>query len=162
MQTRVLTLPFDARTGRFDDEELEAFQAEVDIVEASHHFYVVDGLPGLVLVLRYRPLARPASPRGATRPNVQRDPHPRDLLGPDERRRYDLLRDWRGHRSRTDGVASYLVLTNQQIADLARLEPGATVEVIRSVRGLGPAKWTQYGEELKALLATPETKEVAS
>ena len=70
---------------------------------------------------------------------------------------FDLLRQWRGGRARELGVPSYVVFTNQQLAELVRRRPASLTE-LRSLPGIGPARLERHGAAVvKILAAAPES-----
>ena len=82
----------------------------------------------------------------ASKPAVSEAP-----MTAEEKARYDMLRQWRLERSKTDGVRAFRVFGNRVMAELARRRP-TTDEALLQVPGIGPAKLADYGEELKKLL----------
>ena len=67
---------------------------------------------------------------------------------------FDALRDWRVERARRDGVAPYLVCTNQQLAAMIKARPQSMAK-LGIIDGIGKAKLEKYGQEILALLAWP-------
>jgi ATP-dependent DNA helicase RecQ len=65
------------------------------------------------------------------------------------------LREWRDQKAREQNVPAYLVLNNGALENLAREKP-QSVEALLGVKGIGPAKARQYGEELLQMLAPAE------
>lgn len=66
--------------------------------------------------------------------------------------RYDALRRWRGERAQRRGVEPDIVLTNDQLMAVARLEP-ANFQALEASNILSPWKLQEYGEEIMGLLA---------
>ncbi|MEX0676739.1 MAG: RecQ family ATP-dependent DNA helicase [Pirellulales bacterium] len=62
------------------------------------------------------------------------------------------LRSWRDATARSQNVPAYIVVNNGAMEALARVQP-QTVEELLGIKGIGPAKVRQYGEELLRLLA---------
>ena len=65
---------------------------------------------------------------------------------------FQRLKQWRLERSRADQVPAYVVFSDATLRELARRRP-TTDEGLLAVSGIGPAKLTTYGEDLKPLLA---------
>ncbi len=147
MKVRVFTVPLDPVSGVFDDGELVAFLAEREATLVSDHAFEVDGRPTLALVVRYREPAKPRPARGPT----PRSADPRAALAPEEQRRFDALRRWRNERAKRDGRPAYVLFTNAQLAEVARLAP-ATAAALREVDGVGDARVRDYGEDVLAVL----------
>ncbi len=153
MPIRLFTIPFCPRTWKFPDEDLEAFQRSHEILEVSDHWFTHEGLPVLALLVRYR--EREASSRGAGDPRAAVRTDPRADLNPEERRLYDAIRRWRSRRARRDGIPPFLLLTNAQVAAIARTRP-ATKEALRDLPGVGESRVERFGEEILALVRVPE------
>lgn len=148
MKVKVFTLPWRAEGG-FDDSAVETFLEAHTAVDVSEHFFVHEKTPVLVLVVTYR--SSGPSKVGRDRPATGRDLV--NTLTPAEKTRYEALRAWRNQRARQSGKPPYLILTNQQAAELARTPPASAAQ-LREVRGIGESRVEAFGEELIALLRT--------
>jgi superfamily II DNA helicase RecQ len=140
MGLRVFTLAFDPATARFNDEPVREFLADKDVESVRDHFFVKDGTPYLVLVARYRLRAWPApvpSAEGEAKGGRQRD---------------ESWRDWRGERARREGVPSYVICNNRQLAEVVGKRPASLAE-LGQVDGFGDAKLKKYGADILALMA---------
>jgi len=62
------------------------------------------------------------------------------------------LKTWREATRRAQNVPAYVVLSNALIDDLARVRPRSKHE-LAAVKGIGPKKAEQYGDELLAIVA---------
>ncbi len=62
------------------------------------------------------------------------------------------LKSWRDVARRAENVPVYHVLSNAVVDELARVRP-TSVEALLGVKGIGPIKVRQYGEQLLELLA---------
>lgn len=151
MDLRLVTVALDPATGRFPENPLGAFDAEpLSVVE---HFFHHAGLPHLLLVVHLRP--RELGRTGSSATPRLRDSGPRAELAPDERDLFDRLRAFRNGRAEADGVPPFVVLTNRQLADVARRRPH-TLAALREISGFGDAKTERYGAALLQLvLANP-------
>jgi superfamily II DNA helicase RecQ len=158
MLVRIFTLIFDSLTGRFDDDPVRDFLVDKEAISIDHHFFVKDGTPYLALVLCYRLSApapvRPQSttatdPTGARR---ERDESWRDTLDKSDWPLFNTLRDWRGERARAQGIPSYVVCNNRQLAAVVAKRP-ATLPDLGHIDGFGDAKLKKYGQEILSILA---------
>lgn len=91
-----------------------------EVVSVVEHFFEQGVLPRLLLVVHHRPARDDARPRREPDTRVG----PRSELSQDEQALYDRLRTWRNGRAQADGVPPYVLLTNRQLAEVARLRPG--------------------------------------
>jgi DNA helicase-2/ATP-dependent DNA helicase PcrA len=66
------------------------------------------------------------------------------------------LRAWRKERSRTDGVAAFIVLSDRHLMGIAERRPTTTRE-LATCPGIGPAKLAAYGDELIELVAAAQS-----
>ena len=98
MLARVLTLRFDPRLEAFDDQPLREFLAQREVLAVREHFFQCNHVPYMAVMVTYA--LEPSTPNSAPRDTAQ------------GRRGVD----WRAERARRDGVAPYMVCTNQQLA----------------------------------------------
>ena len=114
MKLKGFTLRMEPGTGGFDDRELVEFQEQREILDASEHLVVRDGVPVLALVVRWREAHRDGRADYARRDW-------RAELDPAGQKAYDALRDWRSRVAKRDGLP--LVLTNRELAEVAGRRP---------------------------------------
>lgn len=80
-------------------------------------------------------------------------------LDHEQRMLFDRLRAWRNRTAHAEGAPPYVVLTNRQLVDLARLRPSSK-QGLGTIRGLGEQKIARRGDALLQLLwaePTPAT-----
>ena len=63
----------------------------------------------------------------------------------------DQLRTWRSERAKADNVPAYVVFTNVTLDALADLAP-SSLDELRRIPGIGPAKRERYGEAIVELI----------
>lgn len=164
MKVRVFTLGFDAAAGGFVDGALNAFMATHEALEVRHEFFIHERSPWLLVLVGYRPATEgrpPDSLSSARGPSPGRKgPHPADDLSPEERARYDRLHAWRAERAQLDGVSLFVVLTNRQMAEVARRNPRTLGELVE-VAGVGEAKRGKYGDDVLLVLWPGEERGAA-
>ena len=68
------------------------------------------------------------------------------------------LRQWRDATRKALNVPAYVVLTNAVMDELARVRP-RSVDELSAVKGIGPKKAGQYGDELLAIVADRTSNE---
>ena len=76
----------------------------------------------------------------------------REVLSPEAFALFAKLRDWRKQRAEKDGCPPFAVLSNEQLADIARGNI-ATLAELGSINGIGTARLEKYGTEILAALA---------
>jgi superfamily II DNA helicase RecQ len=157
VKLRVFTLPFDGAEGRFDDSSVVEFLEGRQALHVHEQFFVYDGNPTWAILVAYREHARATVTGEAGRERVDW----RAQLGEAERAVFDAIRRWRNERAKREGRPPYVLLTNRQIAELAR-QPPVSLAALRQVDGVGDARLEAFGEELLALLASVRQAEAAA
>ncbi len=146
MDLRLVTVAFDPETGGFPEQPLKDLEGEiVDVVE---HFFHHAQQPHLLLVVHLRP---PADERKPSRRKKKRSGH-RETLTPEEIELYDRLRVWRNARARAEGVPPFVIMTNKQVAEIARWRPG-NIAALGEIEGIGEAKTGRYGRQILEVVA---------
>jgi ribonuclease D len=116
----------------------------------------LSALPGIGewFVRRHGREALRAVERGRARPQVRMPKAPRgDSPLPDNasRERYAKLKEWRKGRAETRGVESDVIVSNEVLVQVARVNPKTLAE-LEVISDLGQWKTQEYGEELLRLL----------
>ncbi len=148
MKLRLITLTMNPDTGGFPSEPLADIEGEV--MSVSEHFFVHGGMPQLLLIVHYREKTRDRVQRGKS-PIKPADPGIRAVLSDPEKVVFDRLRAWRNGKAQSEGVPPYVLLTNQQLGDIARRHP-TTLTELREVEGIGEAKAARLGRELLGMM----------
>ena len=151
---RVLTLRFDQRLEAFDDQPLREFLAQREVLAVREHFFQCNHVPYLAVMVTYalEPSTPTSGPRDAAQGRKGIDW--RAQVAEAEIPLYDALRDWRAERARRDGVAPYMICTNQQLAAMTKARP-QSMSKLGTVNGIGKAKLDKHGQKILALLAWP-------
>ena len=154
MLARVLTLRFDPRLEAFDDQPLREFLAQREVLAVREHFFQCNHVPYMAVMVTYA--LEPSTPNSPPRDTAQgrRGVDWRAQVAEAEIPLFDALRDWRAERARRDGVAPYMVCTNQQLAAMIKARPQSMAK-LGTIDGIGKAKLEKYGQEILALLAWP-------
>lgn len=144
MKLKVFTLPFRPELGGFDDAEVTQFLEGHVVLDVSEHFFVHEQSPTWALLVRYREEAQTGGLK-------RRQEDWRATLSKDEQPLFDALRRWRNERAKRDGRPAYVLLTNRQLAEVARIRP-SSLEALSAVNGVGEARLQQLGEEILAVV----------
>lgn len=154
MQMRVFAIPLDG-----DDEATEELNRflrgqrvlsveKVAVIDKGRHYWsvCVEYLPRRV---GESASAARAGSAGAdsSKPRIDY----REVLSKDEFVRFAKLRDLRRQLAEADGVPVYTILTNAQLAELARRVPQTKTDLGKT-EGLGTAKLERFGDALLTLL----------
>jgi superfamily II DNA helicase RecQ len=157
MQVRIVTLRYSDGLQGFPEDAMKAATAGREVLEVREHFYMHANVPHLTLLLIFGGDAPGAGRNGGS--TMKEDPG-KDL--PESLRPlYRDLRIWRNDRARVEGVPSYTLFRNVQLAEICRLLP-RTLAQLREIQGVGEATCSKYGKDVLALIpAEPEpSKEV--
>lgn len=151
MKLRLITLTMNPDTGGFPSEPLADIEGEV--MSVSEHFFVHGGMPQLLLIVHYREKTSGSGERvqRGKSPIKPADPGIRAVLSDPEKVVFDRLRAWRNGRAFSEGVPPYVLLTNQQLADIVRKNPSKLGE-LREVEGIGESKAARFGRELLGMM----------
>ncbi len=145
-----IPVPAPGATLELDAQIAEMFRGRSVAIAHSHVFSDAQGRAHLVLLLD----------GSATAPRAD----PGAKLDPEARARYHALRLWRNRRALETGSAPYLVVSNRALAGIARRQPADAAELL-DVKGLGPKKIAQWGDEIlaevAALAVAPPPTEIA-
>jgi hypothetical protein len=182
MQATLINLAYQANLAGFDDRPLRAVLEGRCVAEVNEYFFVVDGVPHLTCFVKWRdgyadsscgedgaPRAdlapRKAAPRRvepAPRTKVARHrevaapaarPDPRAELSAAEGELFERLRAWRRTKSEAAGVPAFRVLSNRQLAAIARSRP-RDPDALARVPGIGALRAENYGAEVLAMVAS--------
>ncbi len=153
LAVKLITLHFNHETSSIDEAPLRAFLEDKQLLQLSHHFFTLHGIPHLTCLLAYSASASvsqaPASTKPATKRNRAPDHDPADGLTADQRITYEALRTWRADRARHDGVPAYVIFSNRELAAVASRRPQSPA-ALQKIDGIGSAKVERYGEAILA------------
>lgn len=149
MKLKVLTLKLNVDNGTFDTDQLDQFQSDGrEVIEVSEHYFQHDHIPSLALVVRYRDI-NPVTPGDQ---NALPRKEWRNDLDAKARQLYDMLRDWRSRRAHKEGMPSFLILNNRQLAAISAAQP-ASLTALRGVEGIGESRSIRWGQEILGVVA---------
>ena len=140
MKLKIFTFPFSAKGG-FDDEALQKFLADKAVIEHHHHFFTHEGRPYLTIIVAYRSIDVHLQQRSTLKSD------PRKALDEIEKQAYDALRAWRKARAMQEGIPSYMIAHNRQLARMVRMKAASKTDLAK-VQGFGDAKVEKYGQEI--------------
>lgn len=153
VNVKIFTLKFNQLTFSFDDTEVRAFMADKEVQKIRDHAFVHQNMPCLTLVVVYHPTAGTSEnpiPTGKNHAN-ERDENWRKILSEADIPLFNTLREWRSSKGREEGVPTYFVCTNKQLADVVHLRP-ESMSALAKVDGFGEGRLKKYGQEILAIL----------
>jgi ATP-dependent DNA helicase RecQ len=144
MDIRVVTLRYSESLGGFPEEPLRQVLATGHVGEQGEYFFTNGGVPHLTLVLV---MDNSRNGRlGDSRYGRERE-DPGKKLPERLQPLYRSLRQWRNDRAKQDGVPSYVIMRNVQVAEICRAVP-RTLESLKQIDGIGEATVSKYGREI--------------
>ena len=78
----------------------------------------------------------------------------KEVLKPEEFEVFSRLREWRKTVAEKEGVPVYVVLTNEQLAQMVQKKVNSKTG-LKEIEGVGDARVEKYGEALVQVLAGP-------
>lgn len=157
MLVKIISLTFDSARGNFDDAPLRDFLKDKEVVSIADHFFIRNEIPYLTLVIKYFPYRAEAETELS--PQGRRDESWREDLSESDMGVFNLLREWRGKRSRQDGLPPYILFTNKQLAQIAKGRP-ETLAALEKIDGVGRGKIDKYGKEVLEITLPHQAQEV--
>jgi hypothetical protein len=101
LKLKVFTLRFSGSTEGFDDQPLQDFIADKEVIEFSEHFFIHENSPYLAILIAYRALESREPRKGI------RQTDPRLEFDGVEKEAYDALRAWRAAAAKMEGIPPY-------------------------------------------------------
>ncbi len=161
LSIKIVTLPFVPAAEGFDQVALEALGRQSEILQVTPAFFEHAGRPYWSLVIAHRPREAPGeqpvqvAARGAAQSSAsgRATPSPgRPEVAEADWGLYQELRAWRSKVADVLGVPVYLIFTNRQLAEVARLRPGS-LAALGSVPGVGESRLRKHGKPVLEVVA---------
>lgn len=134
-----------------DLADLNAWLSSHRIVSVNQHVVAAPGGALLVFVVQSVEAGptRPGTPSGPARKVDYKEE-----LSAEDFALFSLLREERKKIAEAEGVPVYAILTNEQLAEMAKRRP-ASLSALSTIEGLGKARLEKHGSRLLAALRTP-------
>ncbi len=129
------------------EAELNRFLAQHRVLSVEHHLVSQHGTSAWAVCVSYTEHEPAKAPPGK-RSKVDY----KEVLDPEHFRLFAGLRELRKELALRDGVAPYVVMTNQQLAAVVRLDAPSR-EAVATIRGVGAARIDKYADALLTRLA---------
>lgn len=147
---RVITLQPDPDTGVFDDAELHEFSRTYHVVNWKQDFYMVHGLPQMVVFVEYRE-RKPERNRFFEKRQSRRGKREPVQLSTSEQNLLQALHKWRSDTAEQAGVPPMGVLHNKHLEQIVKLRPKSKSD-LRKISGIGEIKANRYAADILALI----------
>ena len=161
MKVKVFTLLFNPDNVGFNDEEVQSFIDDKEVLSVNDQFFIHENHPYLMLIVTYREVNNDFG-RKRYPVDKKKIKEWRTILDDKEKTVYDALKKWRAERSKLEAVPLFIICKNQQMAFIAREKP-LSLEALKKIDGIGEKKAKQYGEAIlkivKAHVQIPDMTE---
>jgi hypothetical protein len=134
-------------------EELNAFLRSHRILTVHREFIQQGDNSYWALSVEYLEGPTPSGP-ASSRSGKSRVDY-KEVLSPEEFALFASLRDWRKDAAEKEGIPVYAVLTNEQLAAIAKERPASTAQ-LQLIEGVGEAKAGKYADGVLACCAALE------
>jgi superfamily II DNA helicase RecQ len=135
-----------------DTQELDEFVENVKVLNIWEHLLSDKDL--WVILLRYEENQYIHPKKEFNYPNkkinIEKTENLENLTT-EEQERFNALKQWRKSQVQDSNRPAYSVFNDQVLYDISRKNPKSITE-LKSIRGIGESKLTQYGESLLKLL----------
>ena len=121
------------------ENELNQFLQTVRVVSLEREFLAKDSQ--ICIILKYKEKQDSVKQNKASKIDY------REVLSPEDFSLYAKIRDWRKAIAKTNGLQLYTVLTNEQMATIAR-EQIITKQELEKVEGIGKSRLDNYGDKI--------------
>jgi len=159
MPYRVIDLCYSPKRGAIDDEPLQRLLHGHEVVQISERFYRHDGVPHLVVGVRYRLAPAVVPPKQRERTETSREANGastsndwKDVLEDGKEKLFETLRSWRTARARADAVPPYVVFHDSTLMEMVTHKPD-TLAQLSELTGVGEVKLERYGEDFLAVIS---------
>ena len=122
MKIKVFTIKFNPDNIDFNDDEVQEFIKDKEVLSVSDNFFFHEKQPYLMLIITFREVENDF---GRKRYPVDKKKIKdwRTIFDDQEKTVYDALKKWREKQAKQDPVPLYIICMNQQMAFMAREKP---------------------------------------
>ena len=131
---KIITIPFNAKTELFNEDELNKFIFNKNVKNYQVHFFQTQAKSYWTVFLEYEPLIEQSKKESAG-------------LNESDKMFFEKLRVWRKENAEKAGVPVYVISTNKQLLDIVQQKP-QTLEALKRINGFGKKKIEQYGKQI--------------
>ena len=139
MQIQIFTIPVQDNAGQ--TEEMNKFLRSHTVIDVDKQL-INNGMNSFwTFCVRYL--------EGYNQPiiNTTEKLDYKEILEPEVFSKYSLLRDGRKEISEKNGLPLYVIFTNEELANIAKID-GIKIEELSKIKGIGLKRVNKYGKEL--------------
>ena len=131
------------------EEKLNIFLRSVRVVDMERHFVEAGSRSFWAVAVEFHT----GSDSSKNKKNdIRTKVDYKSLLSQDEFAVFARLRDWRKDEAAREGIPVYVIFTNEQLAQIAKLKPAALGQ-LKKIDGVGDARIEKYGAEVCKLIS---------
>ena len=150
MFVRIITLRYDSNLAGFSDMPVREVLARAKLLEFREHFFMHEGLPHLACIMVLDDFSNQMLSKNSHAGIAGEDA---ETIVPDSHKPlYKLLRRWRNETARKEGIPSYIILRNKQLAQICCKLP-STIADLKEIEGVGESTCVKYGRDVLAIIA---------
>jgi superfamily II DNA helicase RecQ len=140
-------------TDEFNTEELDDFVEQVKVLNVWEHMLIEKNL--WVILIRYEENQYQLSNKKdyTYQKSIIDKSNQYESLNKEEKERFDRLKQWRKAQVQDSSRPAYSVFNDQILYEISKKNP-ITLTDLKSIKGIGDHKLSQYGESLLKTLTT--------
>jgi len=139
MQVQIFTIPLQDNASK--TEEMNKFLRSHNIIDVDKQL-INDGINSFwTFCIRY------TDGYVSSVANTSEKTDYKEVLEPEVFSKYSVLRDCRKEIADRNGVPVYVIFTNEELSNIAKMEE-VKVENVSKIKGIGTKKMEKYGSEL--------------
>ena len=134
MQIKILTLAFEKNIQGFNDELVNKFCLNKLVHKVEAQFFNLNNKFFWTIIIVYEEV-------------VKQKEKIKIPLTESQKLLYQRLREWRRQKAEKLGFPVFLICNNYQLEEIVKNKTN-TLEKLKNIKGIGPAKTQQYGKEI--------------
>lgn len=149
MKIKHFKIRLNEESVKHDENKLNNFLTTVNVIKIANHVLTSEQGNYWSIIVFYDDVL-PIEPDDISRSEKHPAFNP-STLNPEELNRYEALRIWRADTAAKNNFPNYIVASNAQLGEIAKLNPSEK-EALNKIKGLGERKVNKYGDEIIAVL----------
>jgi len=147
VQLKFFNIPFSHLEGA--EDKLNSFLRSVRVVDMERHFVEAGSRSFWTVAIEYHTGSESKkNKKNDTRAKVDY----KAVLSQEDFSVFARLRDWRKDEAAREGIPVYVIFTNEQLAEIAKLKPAALGQ-LKKIDGVGDARIEKYGAAVCRLIS---------
>ncbi|KPA19074.1 HRDC domain-containing protein [Candidatus Magnetomorum sp. HK-1] len=140
MQVKIITLPFDPTGNVFEDDTINKFTMNKQIISMKSQFFYHNDLPYWSVYIVYN-----VDVDLTMKEDLKSSLDQPGLLF------YKRLQEWRKIKADENKIPVFIIATNKQLTDII-IEKPRTLEALRMIDGFAKKKVTKYGNDIISMV----------